>query len=141
MVTGRPNKYNNAEELQSKIDEYFEYIQGDFNTIEEKGEINKVYERFPENPAITALAAYLGFESRQSLYDYEKNKDFSYTIKRARLQIETFYEQNLLSKGVTGAIFALKNFGWKDKQEVEHSGDMGITWKEEKTYIKDDTNI
>jgi hypothetical protein len=28
--------------------------------------------------------------------------------------------------------------GWKDKQETEHSGEMGITWKEEKTYNGDE---
>lgn len=37
----------------------------------------------------------------------------------------------------TAAIFWLKNRQskkWRDKQEVEHSGEMGIVWKEEKTY-------
>ena len=35
----------------------------------------------------------------------------------------------------TGAIFALKNMGWKDKSEVEQSGGLAINWHEEKTYI------
>lgn len=37
----------------------------------------------------------------------------------------------------TAAIFWLKNRQpgkWREKQEVEHSGEMGIVWKEEKTY-------
>lgn len=37
----------------------------------------------------------------------------------------------------TAAIFWLKNRQpkmWRDKVETEHSGEMGITWKEEKTY-------
>lgn len=71
---------------------------------------------------ISGLALYLGFESRQSFYDYEKKPDFSYTIKRARLKIEDNYEKRLDSKNPTGAIFALKNMGWKDKHEVEQSG-------------------
>ena len=45
----------------------------------------------------------------------------------------------------TATIFFLKtrgkSRGYIDKQEVQHSGDVGITWKEEKTYIKDDANI
>ncbi|SMC45898.1 terminase [Pedobacter africanus] len=37
----------------------------------------------------------------------------------------------------TAGIFWLKNRQpgkWREKQEVEHSGDLGIVWKEEKTY-------
>ena len=70
-------------------------------------------------------AHFLGFESRQSFYDYEKEGEFSYTIKKARLKIESCYEQNLHSGNPSGSIFALKNLGWSDKQEIEHSGDIG----------------
>ena len=45
-------------------------------------------------------------------------KEFSYTIKRARLLIEILYEEQLQKGSPTGAIFALKNFGWKDRQEI-----------------------
>lgn len=121
MPAGRPPKFETPEAIQEKIDEYFEYIEGDYNWVDDEttGERKKEYERYPESPAISSLALFLGFESRQSLYDYEKDGEFSYTIKRARLKIESFYEQNLLGRGVTGAIFALKNFGWRDKQEMD----------------------
>lgn len=69
-------------------------------------------------PTISGLALHLGFVSRQSFYDYEKNPAHSYTIKRARLAIEDCYEQRLHASNPTGAIFALKNFGWKDTQEI-----------------------
>jgi DNA-packaging protein gp3 len=62
---------------------------------------------------------YLGFESRQSLEDYKKKEGFSYPIKKALLTIEKYYEQSITGKNPAGAIFALKNFGWKDKQEIE----------------------
>ena len=75
---------------------------------------------------ITGLAYHLGFESRQSFYDYEKREAFSYTVKRARMFIENEYEKLLRSGNVTGAIFALKNFGWTDKQEHEMSGNVGL---------------
>ena len=42
--------------------------------------------------SITGLALWLGFESRQSFYDYEKKDGFTYTIKRARALIENEYE-------------------------------------------------
>jgi hypothetical protein len=70
---------------------------------------------------MTGLAIFLGFESRQSLYDYENRPKFSYTIKRARLFIECEYEEMLRTNPV-GAIFALKNFNWTDRQDLHHSG-------------------
>ncbi len=107
--TGRPPKFKTAQEIQDKIDDYFE----------QRIENEKPF-------TITGLAYHLGFESRQSIYDYEKNGEFSYTIKRARLQVEKYAEDKLFSTTPTGAIFALKNHGWSDKQEIEHSGDMSI---------------
>lgn len=113
-MAGRPRIYESADALEEAIMVYLN---------ENKTKLT-----------ITGLALHLGFESRQSLYDYEKDGEFSYTIKKARLTIETFYEENLLTKNATGAIFALKNFGWKDKQELEHSGELSINWHEEKNY-------
>jgi len=40
--------------------------------------------------------------------------------------IENEYEKLLISNNTTGAIFALKNFGWTDKQEHELSGGVTI---------------
>lgn len=126
MAAGRPAYFDTEIELQAKIDEYLVWLQGDFKDVQKRDEegdpyTERIYLRHPEQPTITGLAIYLGFESRQSIYDYEKNGEFSYTIKRARLFIENAYEKELLGKGVTGAIFALKNFGWADKQEVDHT--------------------
>lgn len=101
-MAGRPPKYDNVKSLIKKIDEYFENLKSE-----------------KKNPSITGIALYLGFESRQSFYDYEKHKEFSYVIKKARLQIENFYEEKLLSRNTVGAIFALKNMGWSDKQEIQ----------------------
>jgi len=70
---------------------------------------------------VSGLAYFLGFESRQSLYDYEKRSEFSYIIKRARLRIESEYEKKLSYKHPVGSIFALKNMGWADKQEIDHT--------------------
>ena len=48
--------------------------------------------------------------------------------------VECEYEKRLAGQSPTGAIFALKNMGWKDKSEVEQSGGLSINWHEEKTY-------
>src|SRR5690606_17898499 len=76
-----------------------------------------------DKPTITGLCLHLGFESRQSFYDTENREGFSYTIKRLRLMIEHQYELKLSDKdyATTGVLFALKNLGWKDTQEVENN--------------------
>jgi predicted transcriptional regulator len=100
---GRPLKYKTAKELQKAVDEYFE------------SDLPK---------GISNLALALGFEDRQSLYDYEKRPAFSCIIKKARLRVEANYESLLPYTNVstTGIIFALKNMGWSEKQEIKISG-------------------
>ena len=108
---GRPSFFSTPEELQDRIDDYFTESKEDLSS-----------------PTISGIAYFLGFESRQSFYDYEDRDGFSYTIKRARLRIEIEYEKMLTSlKNATGSIFWLKNAGWSDKQEIEHSGELPIT--------------
>jgi hypothetical protein len=53
--------------------------------------------------------------------DYQNKDEFSYTIKKAKLRIENAYEKRLIQNGRSGDIFALKNFGWTDKQEIENN--------------------
>jgi hypothetical protein len=113
---GRPRKYDKAKDLQKKIDEYFD--TGVKKRLVEvgKGEAKKVIE-IPV-PTITGLVLHCGFADRQSFYAYEQKEEFSYTIKRARTLIEKEYEEQLSISGGSGPIFALKNFGWVDKQEI-----------------------
>lgn len=135
---GRTPLYSNSDELTEKIIEYFEWIKGDF-IIERKitsrttgkgkdavttteDEPVKIWTRHPEEPTITGLAIYLGFESRQSLYDYGKKDGFTYSIKRALLEVENNYEKGLWSDKVAGVVFALKNMGWADKQDITTNG-------------------
>lgn len=98
---GRPRKWNTPEELQEEIDKYF---------------VRCSAEKIPLT--ITGLALALD-TTRETLMDYQNNDEFSYTVKRAKLMIENAYEQRLIVNGRAGDIFALKNFGWKDKQEIE----------------------
>lgn len=103
MPAGRPLKFNTAEEMQKAVDEYLKE-----NNI----------------PTISGLAYYLGFESRQSFYDYEERDEFSYTIKRCRLFMESWYEARLQGNSPAGSIFWLKNAGWTDKQEIEQKTEI-----------------
>lgn len=114
---GRPPLYQTADELQLKIDQYFNEGVKKRKVQVGKGDFKKVIE-IPV-PTITGLCYYLGFESRQSFYDYEKRDGFSYTIKRARLFIEQEYEEELKLGNTVGAIFALKNMGWIDKTHTD----------------------
>ena len=123
-ITGRPPKYKDAKELQNEITKYFEDGMRT-RTVIIGPTTNRTQIEIPV-PTITGLALFLGFESRQSFYDYEKKPEFSHSIKRARTFIEREYEEQLKFGNPSGAIFALKNFKWTDKQEVEHSG-SGIT--------------
>ena len=92
---GRPLKFT-PESLQMIIDTYFETtLIGEYT--------------------ITGLALLVG--SKQLLQDYEKRKDFSEIVKRAKLMVENDYELSLRKNGKAGDIFGLKNFGWKDTQD------------------------
>lgn len=101
MPVGRPKKYNSVEEMQQKIDKYF-----------------KDCEKKNEPYTITGLCVALDI-CRDTLSEYIKNKEFSDTIKKAKLKVENYLEKRLITdNSTTGIIFNLKNnFGWKDKQE------------------------
>jgi hypothetical protein len=119
-MIGRPPKFESVEQLQFAIDAYFDEPPTKEVMTKEGLQVVSVV-------TITGLALHLGFESRQSLYDYEKNDKFSYTIKRARLHVENNYEVQLQYGNSTGAIFALKNMNWSDKTQtdIDHKSSDG----------------
>lgn len=123
---GRPPKYNTPEEMQEIIDLYFDVCKA--NETEYQFEIPEKHLSLvsswggPVIPTVAGLSLALGM-SRQALLDYEKKDEFLDTVKRAKQRIEAYIEQRLFGNNVTGVIFNLKNnFGWRDKQDVEHSG-------------------
>ncbi|NQV14689.1 hypothetical protein HQ531_04460 [bacterium] len=116
-TVGAPPKYKNAEELQQQITAYFDGGMRTRKVLVGRKPNQELIEM--PIPTITGLVIFIGYESRQSFYDLEKREGFSYTVKKARTFIEREYEE-LLQLGSTAAIFALKNFGWHDKQELDH---------------------
>jgi hypothetical protein len=109
---GRPPFYETPEQFEAKVADYFD------NPPTKPMRFGNDVIEVPV-PTITGLALHLGFESRQSFYDYESKAGFTYTVKKARAKIEKHYEELLQTGGGAGAIFALKNFGWKDKTETD----------------------
>lgn len=71
---------------------------------------------------LTGLALALGFCDTQALYEYRRYEEFAQPVRRALTRVEMEYERHLRTGGGTGAVFALKNFGWKDKQEMDQGG-------------------
>lgn len=117
---GRPPFYETDEELQAKIQEYFDSGM-DWRDVVTGPPNNRRVEKV-KVPTITGLVLYLGFADRASFYDMEKQEKFSHTIKRARTMIEKEYEMYLQTGGGAGAIFALKNFGWVDQRDIVSAG-------------------
>lgn len=72
-----------------------------------------------EIPIAAEFAASNGF-SKGLLYDWP---EFSDLVKKCASKKEAALERGMLTNkiNVTGAIFSLKQLGWKDK--IEHSGD------------------
>jgi hypothetical protein len=112
---GMHSDYTDPALMQDKIDEYFR--------------IDKV-------PTVPGLAYHLGFCDKKSLCDYEAKEVFQYSIKRAKLRIETFNAKQLHEKqgNVSGVIFTLKNMGWKDQQDIDLNMDFN-TISEESTIM------
>lgn len=123
---GRPPVFTSVEEMQEKIDAYFKDCEGQPLTDDEGRVLRDKY----NNPiivgvrplTITGLALALGFNSRQSLLNYEEKDEFLDTIKKAKARVEQYAEERLFDKdGANGAKFSLSNNfkGWTEKQKIE----------------------
>lgn len=127
---GRPAMYQTPEEMQTKVDEYFETQVGIKVLKDKDGNIiynvltgEPIMEEVP--PTQSDLALFLGFKDRQSLYDYAKrSEEFSCVIKKAGTRIDAYAERRLFTKPKpTGEIFYLKNRGWtaEEKRDIQVS--------------------
>ena len=129
---GRPPKYKSKKEIQQKIDAYFEECKGKILTDDEGNIITDKYGEavyIDKKPlTITGLALALGFNSRQSLLNYQDKEEFVDTITRAKARVEQYAEERLFDKnGANGAKFSLANNfeGWKEKREIDGALSIG----------------
>lgn len=119
---GRPAMFQTPEEMQVKIDAYFAscvptFLRVDGSVVPDKNG-NPIVQYNP--PTITGLALYLGFEDRSSLYEYKEKKEFTHTVKKAIARMENYAERELFNNPKpTGAIFWLKNHGWKAEEDTK----------------------
>ena len=106
---GRPRKINSPDEFDSLVDSYFSLCRANEEPI-----------------LLTGMILALGLCSKESFYHYETYPEFSDSVKRARMLVESEYEKRLnQNSSAAGPIFALKNFGWADKVESVISGKAG----------------
>lgn len=126
MGAGRPLKFKTVEELQTAIDNYFDYCDNRSRSV--------YVERLGDNISVSAPAPYTmsGLAralnlSRQALSEYSHREQFGDTIKAARDKVQEDIETRLMeTSNQSGAIFNLKNnFGWRDKieQDVTSNGE------------------
>lgn len=131
---GVPPKYKDVSEIEGLIEAYFKdcashpMLDDDGNVYTDKN--GKPIMTEPKPLTITGLALALGFNSRQSLLNYQGKENFVDTITRAKAQIEQYAETRLFDRdGANGAKFSLANnfTGWKEKQAIEADVNSEIT--------------
>lgn len=105
---GRPRLFQTPEEFDAKVDEYCQHCKATDEPI-----------------TWTGLALYLGFAARRSIDEYARYEGFSHSVKRAKLLVEYAYEKRLMGNNAAGPIFVLKNMGWSDRQELDHTSSDG----------------
>jgi len=123
MPAGRPEKYT-EEFVKEEVNKILSFVLEDKNMVY----IGEVFENIPyprENWSRWAK-------------DYSDVEEISHTIKR----VNEILENRINIGGLKGklnptmTIFNLKNnYGWKDKSEIENSGEtsMTIKWQEEQS--------
>lgn len=140
---GRPLKFRTVKILQSAIDKYFAecdpHIAERPALVFQKNDSGIILNNLPKVPGteyyvtdqiaytVTGLALALD-TTRETLMDYQRSDKYSDTILRAKLKILNFSERSLFTaKNTNGIQFSMKNnFNWKDKTEVEKTGDPEV---------------
>ena len=101
MPAGRPLRFETVEQLKKELDSYFKKTP-------------------KEEWTMTGLCLVLEIDY-QTLINYSRKEEYFEPIKIAKLKVHNEYEKSLRKNGRTGDIFALKNFGWKDRQEINNN--------------------
>lgn len=135
---GRPLLFKSPEELQEKIEEYFEWCDNRTRTVysEKTGEIMITS---PAPYTMSGLARRMGID-RKTLLNYAEKDKFFHTIRDARQRVEEDVENRLLeTKNEKGAMFSLtNNFGWqKDAQTLiqVNAQDMQLNFASDDSQI------
>lgn len=118
---GKPLAFKSVEELQAKIDAYFDMCDSKIRTVvTDRGGIKEIRKPY----TMSGLALYLGCD-RRTLVDYAHRDEYLPAIKSARQRVEGYIEEGMMTGEIPPipSIFNLKNnFGWADKQEIAITG-------------------
>lgn len=117
---GRPLKFANIKELQTKIDKYFDscfrpMVNLKTNEIVHDANGNELLTQF--RPFTVAGLAYALGTNRMTLINYQNREEFFEVIIRAKERCEAYTEESLFDRDkCNGAKFVLTNgYGWEDK--------------------------
>jgi hypothetical protein len=165
---GRPLKFESVEELEVRINMYFDdcdkeddnrkFVHGKpyteegktfcsecFQKIKSRGCILVSGEKKVRRPyTITGLAVWLD-TSRETLLDYQYRNEFSDTILRAKQRIENYAEESLYdgNKPTNGVKFSLgNNFRrWAEKTESKVTVDKDAAAELVSTFVADAAKV
>ncbi len=107
---GRPRVIKSPQEFDRLVDSYIDMCRSNNEPV-----------------LFIGMVLALGLTCKEAFYHYGREfPEFSESVKRARSIIEVEYEKRLnVNNSAAGPIFALKNFGWVDKQEINHQSEDG----------------
>lgn len=116
---GRPLLFTDVDDLQRRIDEYFESRKATRTVVDKHG--NKVTEDYMLPAHLMGLARALDC-SRQTLVNYGYKDKYFDTIARARAKCAEYAADQLYIGNDRGAKFDLiNNYGWVDRQEINQT--------------------
>lgn len=105
----RGRKYTDPVEFARKIQEYFDYC-------------DCLTEGHPERTIYSTceMASYLGIPRKEQFFAYRDKEEFKDIVDSAMTRIEAGCEiESRTSKNPAGAIFSLKNYGWRDENSIK----------------------
>lgn len=111
---GRPPIYESPEAFANKLNQYIEYEDSLKPIDKASGQGKGVY-------TLEGAALFLGFATRDSMYDYAKKEEFSYIVNRFKLFLTDWNVKKLYWGGTfPGAMFWLKNWGGYTDETIQH---------------------
>ena len=120
----RKPRYESVEQLEEKIEAYFESCKGEILRDEDGHIVFNQKDGTPvwvgrKPPTIPGLALALGFSSKQSLYNYKARKEFMDSISRAQTRVEQYTAERLFDRdSQRGAQFALE-YAFRYRRDAE----------------------
>lgn len=108
---GRPRQVESPEAFSLRARRYFD-----------------VCDALDDSVLLNGLMLVVGLYTRDGLNDYERRPEYTDAVKAAKRYVASAYERKLDRDRCAGPIFALKQFGWSDRIDIEHSGRINVDW-------------